>query len=79
MTPTRRSSLKVAIVNETMARTLFPAGNAIGSRIGDAAEAPAWMEIVGVVADVRSIDVAQEPASFQLYQPIAQDPRCRAS
>ena len=29
------SSPKVAIVNETMARTLFPGGNALGARIGD--------------------------------------------
>jgi putative ABC transport system permease protein len=71
-------SPKVAIVNETMARTLFPAGRALGGRIGDAGStSPAWMEIVGVVADVRSIDVAQEPANFQLYQPIAQDPPTR--
>jgi predicted permease len=68
------SSLKVAIVSETLARTLFPAGNALGSRIGDPGESPAWMEIVGIVADVRSIDVAQEAASFQLYLPIAQGP-----
>ena len=69
------SSLKVAIVNETMARTLFPGGAALGARIGDATETPDWMEVVGVVADVRSIDVAQAPASFQLYKPAAQDPR----
>jgi putative ABC transport system permease protein len=69
------SSLRVAIVNETMARTLFPAGAALGARIGGAAEKPEWMEVVGVVADVRSIDVAQAPSSFQLYKPAAQDPR----
>ena len=67
---------KVAIVNETLARTLFPAANPVGRRVADAAaEAPAWMEIVGVVADVHSIDVAQDPAVFQLYQPASQDPR----
>jgi putative ABC transport system permease protein len=33
------------------------------------------MEVVGVVADVRSIDLAQEPAPYQLYVPAAQDPR----
>jgi predicted lysophospholipase L1 biosynthesis ABC-type transport system permease subunit len=33
------------------------------------------MDIVGVVADVRSIDFAKEPAPFQLYQPTVQDPR----
>ena len=52
-----------------------PGGHALGARIGDATETPDWMEVVGVVADVRSIDVAQAPSSFQLYQPAAQDPR----
>ena len=36
------------------------------------------MEVVGVVADVRSIDVAQaQLSSFQLYKPAAQDPAPR--
>ena len=69
------SSLKVAIINETMARTLFPGAAALGARIGGATEKPDWMEVVGVVGDVRSIDVAQAPSSFQLYKPAAQDPR----
>ena len=65
----------VAIINDAMARTLFAGGNAVGARIRDTdADAPAWMEIVGVVGDVRSLDVAQPPASYQLYQPAAQDP-----
>ncbi len=65
----------VAIINDAMARTLFPGGNAVGARIRDtSADAAAWMEIVGVVGDVRSIDVGQPPASYQLYQPAAQDP-----
>jgi putative ABC transport system permease protein len=67
---------KVAIVSESMARRLFPDGQALGRRIRAAgAEAPVWMDIIGVVADVRSIDLAQEPAPHQLYQPTAQDPR----
>ena len=33
------------------------------------------MEVVGIVADVRSINVAQPPVAFQVYQPTAQDPR----
>jgi predicted permease len=69
------SSPKVAIVNEAMARALFPAGDALGARVGNASDSPDWMEIVGIVGNVRSIDVAQPPASFQLYQPAAQDPR----
>ena len=70
------TSSKVAIISEAMARRLFPDGRALGRRIASAgAEPRVWMDIVGIVEDVRSIDLAQEPAPFQLYQPIAQDPR----
>jgi predicted permease len=70
------SSPKVAIVSEAMARRLFPDGRPLGRRVRAAGgDAGAWIEVVGVVADVRSIDLAQEPAPFQLYQPTAQDPR----
>ena len=70
------TSPKVAIISEAMARRLFPDGSALGRRVGSADGEPrVWMEVVGVVADVRSIDLAQEPAPFQLYLPAAQDPR----
>ena len=68
------TSSKVAIISETMAHRLFSNGGALGRRVAAATEPRVWMEVVGVVADVRSIDVAQEPAPFQLYQPMAQDP-----
>ncbi len=69
-------SPKVVIISEAMARRLFPDGQALGRRIRSAGSEPrVWMEVVGVVADVRSIDLAQEPAPYQLYQPAAQDPR----
>ena len=64
------------IINQAMARALFPDGNPIGRRVAPAGSNPSdWMEVVGVVEDVLSIDVAQAPAPFQLYQPAAQDPR----
>ena len=64
------ASPKVAIVGEAMARRLFPDGSVLGRRVGSADGEPrVWMEVVGVVADVRSIDLAQEPAPFQLYVP----------
>ncbi|MEO5819119.1 MAG: ABC transporter permease [Vicinamibacteraceae bacterium] len=70
------TSSKVAIISEGMARRLFPDGRALGRRIAWADAQPrTWMEIVGVVEDVRSIDLAQEAEPFQLYQPTAQDPR----
>jgi predicted lysophospholipase L1 biosynthesis ABC-type transport system permease subunit len=59
-----------------MARRLFADGSALGKRVGWAdAEPRVWMEVVGIVEDVRSIDLAQEAAPFQLYQPTAQDAR----
>ena len=70
------ASSRVAIVSESMARRLFPGGSSLGRRVAFAgAEPRRWMEVVGVVADVRSIDFAKEPAPFQLYQPTTQDPR----
>jgi putative ABC transport system permease protein len=69
-------SPKVAIISEAMARRLFPDGHVLGRRVRDPeTESATWMEVVGVVADVRSIDLAQEPAPYQLYLPAAQDPR----
>jgi putative ABC transport system permease protein len=67
---------KVAIISESLARRWFPDGRVLGRRVAGAGDGPrVWLEIVGVAADVRSIDVAQEPAPYQLYQPTAQDPR----
>ncbi len=68
-------SRKVAIIGESMARALFGDLDPLGRRLAATdSETPDWLEIVGVVADVRSIDVAQRPSPYQLYQPIAQDP-----
>jgi len=63
----------VVIVNETLARKHWPGGDAIGKRIrfyGPLDKAP-WMEIVGVVRDVKhelTLDVTPE-----YYLPHAQD------
>jgi predicted permease len=72
----RVGSPAVAIINETMASTLWPGERALGKRIRntDAAE-PVWMEIVGVVRDVRFPGNLAEPATrFQIYKPFAQEP-----
>lgn len=69
------ASPKVVIINETMAHRIFPGGNPIGRRIARSeAESREWLEIVGVVADVISIDVAQPTTNIQLYQPTTQVP-----
>jgi putative ABC transport system permease protein len=43
---------RVAIINETLARTAFAGESPLGQRIRTNSKAP-WMEIVGVVADTR--------------------------
>lgn len=67
---------RVAMVSESFARAHFPNGDALGARIARTGNgATGWMEIVGIVADVRSMDPGASTAAFQLYQPLAQEPR----
>ncbi len=65
----------VAMINQAMARKLWPSASAIGQRFridGDTA----WREVVGVTADVRQrgFDRAPRPT---FYVPFAQDPWTR--
>lgn len=63
----------VTIVNESFARACWPNASAVGRRIGEAGD---WLEIVGVVADVRAATDPSEPTSrFQCYRPLGQDPQ----
>lgn len=68
------TSMPVAIVNETMARQYWPGQNALGRRfkIGDPEENIPWIEIVGVVADVRQMGL-DEPVKAEMYLPYQQD------
>ncbi len=69
------TSTKVTIINECMARTLFPNDNPIGHRIAQVdSEKENWMEIVGVVNDVSSSGLYQPPVPFQVYHPLFQEP-----
>jgi predicted permease len=71
-TPTEgRSAVRVAIVNETMARTLWPKGDAIGKclLIGGLAQCAT---IVGVTQDVHRFRIREEPA-MQYYVPLGQE------
>jgi predicted permease len=62
---------RVAIVNETFARRLFPGTGALGRRVrrpaAEGQEAP-WAEIVGVVADSRYLTLGEETRP-QVYWP----------
>ena len=70
------ASPKVFIINEAMARGLFGGESPLGRRIGRAgSKTIEWGEIVGVVGDVQSVFPDRISASYQLYQPMAQEPR----
>ncbi|HXU29459.1 MAG TPA: ABC transporter permease [Thermoanaerobaculia bacterium] len=65
-------STKVIVVNETMAKRLWPGKNPIGQRVKQGwpeSETP-WREVVGVVADVKLEGVDQE-TPLQAYLPLA--------
>ncbi|HSB77027.1 MAG TPA: ABC transporter permease [Terriglobales bacterium] len=75
---TRQTTL-VAMVNETLARTLWPGQNPIGKRF-DCCERgpkgrldPVWHQVVGVVSDVRAWGLDQRVRP-EFYIPLAQMP-----
>lgn len=68
-----RTGPKVAIVNETFARTWWPGESAIGRQIkvgGPYVEGPLF-EIVGVVGDIRQSGLDSQPQP-EIFQPFAQ-------
>ncbi|HYK91907.1 MAG TPA: ABC transporter permease [Acidobacteriota bacterium] len=71
-----RSSAAVALISETMARRHWHGEDPIGHRLAfDVSEkGPNWREIVGIVADTRSLDLGAE-AYAQLYVPYDQLPQ----
>ncbi len=66
---------RVAIINEALARALFPHEDPLGRRIGGLDPANrGWMQIVGVVADQKfAIGLIPPSTRFQVYCPLAQD------
>ena len=69
-------SPKVFIISQAMARGLFGSDSPLGGRIAHAgAKTVEWGEIVGVVADIQSVVPEEITVSYQLYQPLAQEPR----
>jgi putative ABC transport system permease protein len=62
----------VTVINESLARRLWPGQNAIGKRLrqGGAESQAAWHEVIGVVGDVKLNGLEQE-APLQAYLPLA--------
>jgi putative ABC transport system permease protein len=70
----RAGSPTVTVVNETLARRLWPGQDPIGRRIkqGWPEDDHAWREIVGVVADVK-VDGPDMATPMQAYLPLDQE------
>jgi hypothetical protein len=71
----RAGRTAVMVINETMARTLWPGEDPIGKRVGFRGPNPNWREVVGVVGDVTFPSFAASSSvdtAFEVYQPLAQ-------
>jgi predicted permease len=66
-------SQPVAVINEAMARTYFPVGDALGKRfkVGDPDSERPWLTVVGVVGDIRQMGI-EAPAKPEFYLPYGQ-------
>ncbi len=72
----RTGTPRAMLVNEALARALFPGQDPIGKRVlccEGAADDPRWKTIVGVVGDTRSLGPDQEMVP-EFFLPIAQAP-----
>jgi putative ABC transport system permease protein len=67
----RQGGAPVAVVNQTLARALFPAGDAIGQQVSLGPPTAVRRTIVGVVGDVRHHGL-DRPVQYQVYVPQAQ-------
>jgi predicted permease len=65
-----RDHPKVAVVNETMARSLWPGKDAVGQRFRFGRDGE-WVEVVGLAADGKYMMMAEAPRSY-FYLPLAQ-------
>ncbi|HZZ20590.1 MAG TPA: ABC transporter permease [Opitutaceae bacterium] len=77
----RAKTVQVAVINEAMARSLWPKESALGKRFREVdPDKMTWVQVVGVVADVhatlevfRSLDTP-----FEIYRPLTQIPSDQA-
>ncbi len=63
-------SRRVAVINETMARTLWPGQEPIGQRFRFGRDGD-WIEVVGVAADGKYVMLGEQTRSY-FYLPLAQ-------
>jgi putative ABC transport system permease protein len=68
---------RVAIIDDTLARRYWPAGDAIGKRIETTGDQE-WMIVVGIVGGIKHISLNEEKQPH-IYMALAQAPAARAS
>ena len=74
----RTGTAPVAIVNQTMARRLWPGRDALGQCLKIGGNASPCSTVVGVVQDARRSDIQESPA-LQYYIPLSQAPAALAA
>ncbi len=73
-----QGSPRVYVISQAMATGLFGGEDPVGRRLAEAGGGTLrWGEIIGVVADVKWAVPDPGPVTYQLYQPMAQEPRGR--
>jgi putative ABC transport system permease protein len=66
----------VVIINQAMARALWPGEDPLGKRVGSAVGEARFATIIGVVADARVAAELRPPITrFRTYRPLSQEPR----
>jgi predicted permease len=68
-------SPRVAIINDVLARRVWPGGDAVGKRfkLGPGESDRPWFTVVGVVGDMRRQGLENVPVP-QMFEPLAQNP-----
>ncbi len=70
----RQGTPNVAIINESLAKRLFPGQSALGKVLLRGAKSEVKSEIVGVIHDVKTLGL-NVPAPDEIYHPVRQAPR----
>jgi len=70
----------VALINQAAARRFWPGQDAVGSRITFSFDTPSWIEIVGIVGDIKdaALDADSDPAVYLPYRQTAFASQARA-
>jgi predicted permease len=69
----RAGAPPVVIVNETLARRLWPDGDAIGKRLRPDDRGEPWREVIGIARDGKYGELLERPRGA-MYLPVAQNP-----